>query len=265
MAIIGGRLGYRMLRRIAANGHSGLMNGSAYAGRSKLEALLGPGIWTRIRDRVVIDFGCGSGAEAVEMALRGARKVIGVEILPHELRAARERAERSGVADRCVFTARPAARAHVIVALDSFEHFADPGGVLRTMAEMLEPGGQVLACFGPTWYHPLGGHLLSPFPWAHLLFTEKALMRWRSDFRADGATRLADVEGGLNRMTIRRFRSLVADSPFTMAQFEAVPIRRLAAIANPVTREFTTATVRCTLVLREGAGRPAPAPLARAG
>jgi hypothetical protein len=66
--------------------------------------------------------------------------------------------------------------------------------------------------FGPTWHHPYGGHLFSVFPWAHLIFSEKALTRWRSDLRDDGATRFGEVAGGLNQMTIRRFEELVADS-----------------------------------------------------
>ena len=105
-------------------------------------------------------------------------------------------------------------------------------------------------CFWPTWYHPLGGHLFSVFPWAHLVFTEASLIRWRSDFKTDGATRFCEAEGGLNQMTIRRFRSIVAESDFKFAEFEPVPIRKLRIIANRVTREFTTAIVRCKLVPR---------------
>ena len=54
-----------------------------------------------------------------------------------------------------------------------------------------------------------------------------------------------------NRITISRFEKLIEDGPFRFAAFEAVPIRRLKRIANRVTREFTTATVRCRLVPRE--------------
>jgi hypothetical protein len=56
----------------------------------------------------------------------------------------------------------------------------------------------------------LGGHLFSVFPWAHLIFSEQALIRWRSDFKSDGATRFSEVAGGLNQMTIRRFERLIA-------------------------------------------------------
>jgi hypothetical protein len=104
--------------------------------------------------------------------------------------------------------------------------------------------------FGPTWYHPLGGHQFSVFPWSHLLFTEKALIRWRSHFKQDGATRFNEVEGGLNQMTISRFERLIAASDFEFQSLEAVPIRKLRRLHNRLTREFFSAIVRCRLVPR---------------
>jgi hypothetical protein len=118
------------------------------------------------------------------------------------------------------------------------------------MRQALKDSGAVIAAFGPTWYHPLGGHLFSVFPWAHLIFTEKALIRWRSDFKTDGATSFREVGGGLNQITIRRFKRIVAQSPFRFAEFEARPIRPLKPIANRLTREATTSIVCCRLVPR---------------
>ncbi len=43
--------------------------------------------------------------------------------------------------------------------------------------EDVHPHGAVYASFGPTWYHPLGGHLFSVFPWAHPIFSEKEPIR----------------------------------------------------------------------------------------
>ena len=107
----------------------------------------------------------------------------------------------------------------------------------------------MLAAFGPTWYHPYGGHLFSVFPRAaHLVFTERALLRWRADFKTDGATRFEEVEGGLDRMTIRRFERLVAASPVRCARLEPVPIRGWTPLVRSrLTREALTATVRCEL------------------
>ena len=250
MGLIGGRVGYEILKRIAPTGESSNMDGSAYANKSKLEVLLGPHFWSEARDRVVIDFGCGAGAETVEIATHGARRVIGVDIQEDLLTRARDNAARAGVADRCTFSVQPTEPADLIVAIDSFEHFSDPAAILRTMRSMLKPNGCVIASFGPTWYHPFGGHLFSVFPWAHLLFTEAALVRWRSDFKTDNATRFSEVAGGLNQMTIKRFEQIVASSPFKFERLELIPIRRLQQFANRLTREATTATVRCKLVPR---------------
>jgi SAM-dependent methyltransferase len=209
--------------------------------------LLGEGITDELRGLRVIDFGCGDGAEAVEIASAGAARVVGLDLQADVLARARERALAAGVSDRCEFAATTSERADAIVSIDSFEHFHDPAGILNVMHGLLVPGGRVLASFGPTWYHPLGGHLFSVVPWAHLVFSEEALIRWRSDIRSDGATRFGEVAGGLNQMTIARFEELVRRSPFVLERLECVPIRRLVRLHSRLTREWTTAIVRATL------------------
>lgn len=239
-------LQYRMLKRIAPSEPTH-MDGSAYANRSKLEVLLGPALLDEVRGKDVIDFGCGVGSEAIELA-RVARSVYGLDISARLLEQARARAKAANVEDRCTFgLVPPSHQVDVIVSIDSFEHFGDPAAILATMHDLLRPGGRVVASFGPTWYHPYGGHLFSVVPWAHLVFGERALIRWRDDIRSDGATRFHEVEGGLNQMTIRRFERLVERSPLRLAHLEAVPIRRLARLHNRLTREFTTSIVRCVM------------------
>jgi SAM-dependent methyltransferase len=246
VGVIGGTVGYQLLRAINPRGED-RNNGSAYTGRSKLAALFGPGIWDELAGRTVIDFGCGDGVEAVEMAQRGASRVIGLDIREPALARARERAARAGVAERCSFVTGTDERADVVLSMDSFEHFDRPDEVLAEFRRLLRDGGSAIVEFGPTWYHPRGGHLFSVFPWAHLVFTERALLRWRADFKSDGATRFHEVEGGLNQLTIRRFERLAAAAGFRVDRFEAVPIRRTGMLANAVTREFLTAIVRCRL------------------
>ncbi|MGZ5434845.1 MAG: class I SAM-dependent methyltransferase [Pyrinomonadaceae bacterium] len=249
MGVIGGNIGYQILKLISSGTVDDQLDGNG--SDQKSDVRLGAEFWREIIGKTVIDFGCGPGIEAVEMARRGARKVIGLDIQEEWLRQARDRASKASVSDRCAFVTKTDERADVIVSLDAFEHFEDPVGVLTTMRELLKPDGCVLANFGPTWYHPLGGHLFSVFPWAHLLFTEKALIRWRSDFKTDGAARFGEVAGGLNQMTIRRFERLIDESPFQFVEFEAVPIRKLQPLANRLTREVTTSIVRCKLVPRD--------------
>jgi hypothetical protein len=115
------------------------------------------------------------------------------------------------------------------------------------MRSLVRQDGRALIEFGMPWFHPYGGHLFSVFPWAHLIFTEKSLIRWRSDFKNDGATRFSEVSGGLNQMTLAKFINFVEKSDFQMVKFEAVPIRPARFFFNTWTREFLTSIVRCEL------------------
>jgi SAM-dependent methyltransferase len=240
---------YRILKRISP-GNPDCCSGCVYDGKSKLAVLMGPDFFTKIVGKVIVDFGCGEGADAIEMAGKGAKRVIGIDIREDLLQAARQKALTAGVQNTCLFASSTKELAEIVVSMDAFEHFADPAGILRTMNTLLQPAGEVLVSFGPTWYHPLGGHLFSVFPWAHLIFSEKALIRWRSTFKTDGATRFSEVAGGLNQMTIAKFKKLVAGSPLKFASLELAPIRKLRGFHNRFTREFTTAVVRCRLVKR---------------
>lgn len=251
MGVIGGQLGYSLLRRICSRRQTGERPEAAYQGKNKLEALFGKGIWNAIAGKSVVDFGCGTGREAVDLALQGASHVVGIDIRDNVLEKAQQNAEFAGVSHKCVFTRTSTSKADFVFSIDAFEHFDDPGDILQLMSQLLaSSSAEAWISFGPTWYHPLGGHTFSVFPWAHLLFTEQALIRWRSDFKSDGATRFSEVEGGLNQMSIRRFVRLVNASPLMFKEVKLVPIRGIRLLTNPLTREFFTSIVQAKLTLR---------------
>ena len=56
-----------------------------------------------VRGRSFLDVGCGCGYYCVELARRGAREVVGLDISRKMLELARNLAEREGVADVCTF------------------------------------------------------------------------------------------------------------------------------------------------------------------
>ena len=102
----------------------------------------------------------------------------------------------------------------------------------------------ILFGFGPTWLHPQGSHV-SPFPWAHLLFSQRAILRWRSLYWPGTPSTWEEL--GLNRMTIARFEKLAKRAGFSIHRLECVPIGRLRWAHCHWTREFTTTFVRGVL------------------
>lgn len=249
MGIIGGYFGYLILKTIAPRGFA-LLHEECNHPTSKLTNFFGNDFYEVIKGNTVIDFGCGVGNQAVEMAVMGASKVIGIDILEDMLVKGRELAQRLSVADRCTFARSANELADIIISKDAFEHFSDPLAVLKTMSALLKKDGYVLATFGPTWKHPYGGHLFSVFPWAHFVFTEKALIRWRSDFKSDGATKFSEVEEGLNQLTIKRFEQIVEKSPLQLEWLAPVPIKGINFLKHRAFREIGTSVVRCKLILR---------------
>ena len=239
---------YELLRRIRPTDPPYLA-ASAYEGRSKLEALFGD-LVGEVSGRTVVDFGCGDGLEAVELARRGAKRVYGIDTNTACLDMARWQANHAGVSHSIELSAETPANvfADLAISVDSFEHYADPAAVLRLLHGLLRTGGVLLVSFGPPWRHPYGGHLFSVYPWAHLLFSEAALVRWRDGRRDDRPGSFA--EAGLNRMTVKRFERLAHESAFDVEVLDAVPIRRARRLHNRLTREFLTSTVRARLVKR---------------
>lgn len=241
------RLQYRILKRCWPSRPDLIGEHELITGSSRIASIFGEELISRLPGKIAADFGCGEGKEAIELARHGATKVFGVEIRDELHETARKLAREAHVDRICEFVVRPPEKADIILSIDAFEHFLDPEFILREMDSMLALDGEVWISFGPPWYHPLGGHLFSVFPWAHVLFSEKALTRWRSDFKHDGATRFCEVAGGLNQMTITRFEKIVRSSPLRVVSLTVVPIRRLKPLHNRLTREFTTAVVRCRL------------------
>lgn len=245
MGIVGGALAKVYLERKTWPQDEGEALG-AYQNTSKMEVLFGPEIWRDTQGKAVLDFGCGDGREAVEIAQHGAASVTGMDIRQDLLNKATERAVHAGVGEVCRFSTSASGRFDVVLSVDSMEHFAKPEEVLDSMASFLRPSGHVLMSFGPPWLHPLGHHF-PLFPWAHLVFTERSLMSWRARFKNDGAQKFGECLGGLNQMTIGKFRRLVARSPLEFVSCELIPIHKLRVFHNRLTREFVTAVVRCRL------------------
>lgn len=198
---------------------------------------------SKVAGKFVVDFGCGHGGDTEMMARWGAKLSLGLEIRDELVQNNKKHIK----LENCDFaTTLPndlTSKADMVISIDAFEHFDDPAAMLKIMFGCLRSGGEAYISFGPTWYHPYGGHAFSVFPWAHLLFTEKALVRWRNQFYHDGATKFHEVAGGLNKLSIAQFEKLFKESGFEIEDLYCKPIRGLRWLQTLLGRELSTSMV----------------------
>lgn len=197
----------------------------------------------KVSGKFVVDFGCGHGADTELMAQWGARLALGLEIRDELVQNNLSRINLPNCSFATTLPVDLKSQADVVISIDAFEHFDQPDAMLKIMFDCLRPGGEAFISFGPTWYHPHGGHAFSVFPWSHLIFTEKALLRWRNQFYHDGATRFHEVAGGLNKLSIAQFEKLFKQSGFIIEDLYCKPIKGWRWLQLVLGRELATSMV----------------------
>jgi hypothetical protein len=131
------------------------------------------------------------------------------------------------------------------------EHFREPGTELARMCGLT--GQELLISFAEPWYSPYGTHLngTTKIPWLNLVFSERTLLNVRNLYPdgSDGARRIEDVRGGLNKMTVRRFETLVSSAPGMRIEYlQPRGIKGLPVVTRiPVLRETMTSALTCIL------------------
>ena len=215
--------------------------------RLPLAGIFGARFSTIVNGKTVVDFGCGHGGDVVQLSQLGAELAIGLDVRPELIADNQARLEGPGVQFTTHLSTELAAKVDLVISVDAFEHFDDPVFILKEMQRCLRPGGEVWISFGPPWHHPRGGHLFSVFPWAHLILSEKALIRWRAQYFHDGATRFNEVAGGLNKMTLAEFDALIATSGLKVLELHCRPIWGRPLVQKILGREFGTAMVMARL------------------
>jgi 2-polyprenyl-3-methyl-5-hydroxy-6-metoxy-1,4-benzoquinol methylase len=206
----------------------------------------------------VLDVGCGHGSLCVRAARGGASAVTGVDI---EIALAEERVREHGgdVADRIelVQTAGQLEELRgrqfdLVISKDSMEHFPDPEAFVHLMTALVKPGGELAIGFSPLWKSPKGGHMdyMTKVPWAHLMFSEETIMAERRRFRPhEDANSFAEIVGGLNKMTLSRFSSIMSSTGLEPVYYEhnvgdRASLKAMRQIAKiPGLREYFTVGV----------------------
>ena len=95
-----------------------------------------------IKGRTFLDVGCGNALYSLELARKGAAKVIGIDIAEVMIGLCRRSSEEQGLADRCTFIQTdlleytPDSKIDVSFGIGLFDYIRDPLPVLRRMCEV---------------------------------------------------------------------------------------------------------------------------------
>ena len=95
-----------------------------------------------IRDRKFLDVGCGNGMYSLELATKGAAKVVGIDISEVMIGVCRQSSEQKGLSDRCTFLQtdlldyKPESSFDVSFGIGLFDYISDPLPVLKRMREV---------------------------------------------------------------------------------------------------------------------------------
>ena len=95
-----------------------------------------------VKDRKFLDVGCGNGMYSLELARRGAAKVVGIDIAEVMIELCRRSSQEKNLDDVCTFTQtdlldyKPDTKFDVSFGIGLFDYISDPLPVLKRMCEV---------------------------------------------------------------------------------------------------------------------------------
>lgn len=144
-------------------------------------------LYSGIQNKTVLDYCCGNGEVALEMAKQGAKKVYGIDISQVAVDNAINNATRENVNDRCIFQVMDAENTtftdsyfdiiHEYGAL----HHLDLDAALKELSRIVKPGGSVI-CTEALKHNPVihkyrkrTPHLRTKWEYEHILGVNEIL------------------------------------------------------------------------------------------
>lgn len=214
----------------------------------------------------VLDVGCGAAGKSLYYLGCGAKRVVGIDIVPAYKEESEAMAQKLG-ADGFEFRCEDASATSfednsfdTVIMNDAMEHVARPEEVLKEMYRILKPGGRLFVNF-PPYNHPYGAHLTDAIgiPWVQAFFSDKALIGAYKDLVADkpdGEDRInfrigKNDEGKeyfsyINKMSLKRFKKIKENSPFKIGYYNEVPLRSfLKPFCHGFLREYLIKMAVC--------------------
>jgi 2-polyprenyl-3-methyl-5-hydroxy-6-metoxy-1,4-benzoquinol methylase len=212
----------------------------------------------------ILDFGCGHGALSIDLALKGAAEVTGIDLNCDLVDFANEnlKTNYAGLMDCIVFKCMDLKDLaddyfDIIISKASFEHVIDLDILLAVMKNKLKMGGKIVSGFGPLYNSPWGDHnrLRHQLPWTHVIYGEKYFIEKLNRNRSEKISNLHDL--GLNGYSLNKYQHIfntveelvVVDFRTNVSHKFAMRFFNLFTYI-PFLKEFFTYNIYCVLCRR---------------
>jgi len=170
-------------------------------------------LFDRIQGAVALDYCCGNGEIAIDMAKSGAKKVVGIDISPVAIENARALAKAAGVDGVCEFKVMDAERTEF--ANDTFDiiheygalHHLELPAAFRELSRVLKPEGK-LVCTETLRHNPL------------IRWYRRRTPHLRTAWEVEHILGIPEIESG------REYFAACAVRTFHLTALAAVPFRR---------------------------------------
>lgn len=180
----------------------------------------------------VLEVGSGLGFLTADIALAGAKSVLGVDTWePRVEWGTKKLADRFPHLTNARFDSTPTnemegeARFDAIVSQNTFEHISDIEAVLQSFHRLLRPGGKAYIGFSPMYHSPFGDHgelrAKVRLPWLHLIAGREAVIAAYNKANDENVTTL--MECGFNALKPADFRLAFARSGLAVESMRVNP------------------------------------------
>lgn len=204
--------------------------------------------------KTVLDVGCGHGRLCIEIAMAGAKKVVGIDIDVPVLDFARRNLQ-SRYPELQAVVSFECCRIDVlldnsfdlIVSKDAFEHILDLRGLLGNIRRCLKPGGHLYTGFGPLYHSANGYHDRMHFslPWGHLFIPRQWHLAWANRTRKEPIQMLSEIDY-LNELSFKDYETIFHNSGLEMLAFRINQSKHIISKIMTLLRNISALREYCT-------------------
>lgn len=190
-----------------------------------------------LKDKTVLDAGCGLGGKTVLYAEMGCKAIFGIDMDENHINYAKDFSDENDISNSDFMVGNLSTLPFesdtfdIIFLNDVVEHIRKPL-LIKTLSEckrVVKTNGQICLEF-PPWTSPFAAHLNIIVPWSHLYLSEDTLIQLaRRNESGSRLGKLSNIEHflELNHITIKEFKEIIKKLDFKIINYEEIMLKNL--------------------------------------